>query len=346
VASGITKAALLKWADERYELDLESKVILRTLASLADEDCYGWAKVETLALAANCSIRTAQMRLKALKAEGYLFHGGDMHRLKNSTRSVPLYLTGPDALDAWEAADLAVQAGRRVALDAPADQAEAAGSMGAEPAPIDGAHGCKSGGGMGATVCTRIDPKDPSESSDELSTGASAREALGFEKAIAAWPMSGLKRTRWAKARRGWAEACRLVSPASLLAAVLACATDPDVAKGDFGWPALDNWLADECWRAWLIAAERAAPVEASRTAFAGPAAAVPLRAELDGIDPAAAACLDKAEWLGEGLIRAATTWALERLRGHEPILARHGFALLAPGAATATIKTASGGKS
>lgn len=337
--SGITKAGLLKWADERYELDLESKVILRTLASLADEDCWAWAKVETLSLAANCSIRTTQSRLKALKADGYIYDGGETHRLKNSTRSVPLYLTGPDALDARDAADLA----RRAALDAP----DAAPSMGAKLAPIEPGHGCKSGGGMGATVCTPIDPKDPSESSDELSTGASAREALGFEKAIRAWPLTGLKRTRWGKARTAWASACTLAEPAALLAAVETCAADPDMAKGDFGWPGFDVWLSDERWRAYMPAARGAAAApasEGSRTAFAGPAAAVPLRAEVDALDPTAAACLDRAEWLGGRMLQPATRWAFERLRGHADLIAKHGFELIEPGVVAEIVTAASGG--
>jgi DNA-binding transcriptional MocR family regulator len=101
----------------------------------------------------------------------------------------------------------------------------------------------------------KLPAQEPSvEPSIEPSLRARAREPgdLGFGEALAAWPVTGRKRTRLAAGRAAWARACQVETPQRLMAAIRACAADPDLAKGDYGFPALDGWLAEDRWRMFL----------------------------------------------------------------------------------------------
>lgn len=144
--------------------------------------------------------------------------------------------------------------------------------------------------------------QEPSIEPEDEPSSACAREPgdEGFEEAIEAWPETGRKRTRWPAARAAWALRCSEIGADRMMQAVLRCASDPDVAKGTFGWPGFDGWLQDERFRSWLPGS--GAPVLATsgasrpaaqappwptpgtaqqpepRTAFAGPAG---LRAEI-----------------------------------------------------------------
>jgi hypothetical protein len=263
-----SKADLMKWADERVEVDLECKVILQKLAAYASEDGDTWSKVETLAYHANCSVRTIQLRLKWLKENGYLRDTGRTHRLKDSTRSVPLYVLQPT-------------------LEAELEPV----SMGANSAPIDRAW-VQNSEGMGATGCAPKDTRDTSESSDELSTRARALDEW-FEQLEAAYPRIGLGFTDRTMARRAFTDLVASgVDPAALVAAAAAYRDDPIVKRRDYGPVALQRWLGEARYRAWLPGP--APEVAAIRPEPAGPQCAVPPRV----VAKLTAASSDAAKWL------------------------------------------------
>lgn len=113
------------------------------------------------------------------------------------------------------------------------------------------------------------------EHSDEPATGAREDRVReygdeGFDKLVAVWQPSGLKRTKYPRARAAFALAAQQVGSAPLIAAGERCAADPEYAARTWGWPSLQDWLSDEQWRPFLAdPAKNEAP--ASRTAFAGP---------------------------------------------------------------------------
>jgi hypothetical protein len=298
-AREISKADLLRWVDDLVDLDAEATIIVGKLAAFADEECCGWAKVETLAKAARCSTRTAQYRLRLLIERGYIRDTGRTHRLKDSTRSVPIYLVGPLVDDAEIEADRA-------------------GSMGADAAPIP-AHGCKTSGAMGAACCTPKEPRDPSESSAELSTGA--REA-DFVRLEVAYPRAGLGFSDQGMARRAWRD---LVgggtSAEALVEAAARYAADPLLKRRDFGPVGLHRWLSEGRYRAWLpdVGGETARGLAGGEAAEAGTRAACVLPAELAAqladVMAEAAPYLVKASWCeADRIIRAATSIARDRL--------------------------------
>lgn len=284
----ITKGDLLRWVDDLVDLDAEATIIVTKLAAFADEECCGWAKVETLAKAARCSVRTAQYRLRVLIERGYIRDTGQRHRLKDSTRSVPVYLVGPLA----------------EAVDNP--------SMGAEAAPIEPEYGCKTDGGMGAAACTPKEPKEPSRSSDELLTRARETD---FDRLEAAYPRLGLGFTDRSMARRAFVD---LVGggadPAALIAAAAAYAADPVLKRRDYGPVGLHRWLSEGRYRAWTPSAREDAPAAKSpaRTPFAGPAE---VAEELVAAAPSAAACLVGAGWReADRTVLAPSGWAATEL--------------------------------
>jgi DNA-binding MarR family transcriptional regulator len=117
----------------------------------------------------------------------------------------------------------------------------------------------------------KLSAQEPSENPQGNPHSGRAREpgSEGWEAALAAWPDSGAKRTDWPAGQAQWARCCGLETPARLMAAIAAAATDPDLAKGDYGYPGLHTWLAQERWRHFLPRAETLA-VDV-RTPFAGP---------------------------------------------------------------------------
>lgn len=132
----------------------------------------------------------------------------------------------------------------------------------------------------------------------------------GFDELAELWPESGCKRTHWGKARAAWAKACDLETADRLLAAGEACARDPDVARGDFGWPGLHTWLSEERWRAWLPKP----PADAGGAGpppFDGPPE---LAQRLEAIADVAV-CLRGARWDAAGrTIVTATSWGRDEL--------------------------------
>lgn len=287
-----SKENLLEWVERQRELDTTSKYILEKLARFADAECCGWAKIDTLAALVNVSERTIQYRLRLLESLGLIRRSGRVHRLKNSTREVPIYQLAPDI----------------EGLGAPV-------GMGANPAPIDG-DGCKSDGGMGAAVCTRIGTEGTEVRADALTVCERARSA-GFDEALAVYPQTGLAVTDFPRARQAWLSVTAEVAPDVLLAAIADyVARDRALAKGDYGAPAFEKWLLSERWRAWLPADARGAAVGAAAAAakavgprFPGPS---DLRDDfLDSFgDGPTGSYLDPCRWDGERRVLLARTSA------------------------------------
>lgn len=182
-----------------------------------------------------------------------------------------------------------------------------------------------------AQPCVNLTGQEPSGEPSDNPHRAGAREPgdQGVDEVAELWPASGRKRTNWNQARAAWAFACGLETAERLAAAARACAADPDLARGDFGWPGLQTWLSEERWRAFLPK-----PAEAAEGA-AGPRFAGP-----DALRQAVAArggavllgCLDRAGWdAAGGVVTPATGWAWERLRELEPLFEQEGVALGAP---------------
>lgn len=310
----ISKAELLRWVDDDcLDLDAVATRILDKLARFADEECVGWATVETLAKAGRCSIRTAQYRLRLLAERGYIRDTGRRHRLSGSTRSVPMYLVGPLAMPD----------------SAPAAAADRAQSMGAKAAPM-GAHGCSPAPGMGATACTPNEQREPDEISDEISLRA--REA--FRRLERAYPRAGLGLTDGPMAWRAFIDLIAAgVHPEALIAAAERYAADPLLKRLKSSLVGLHRWLSEGRYRGWLSdEPDPAATPPPNRVRrFAGPAE---LRAEIAAYagEAFAALNLDRAGWDRERReIRphnAAAAAALQARAAH--IIAKHG-AQLAP---------------
>lgn len=304
----ITKAELLRWVDDDCaDLDATATRILDKLARFADEECVGWATVETLAKAGRCSIRTAQYRLRLLEERGYIRQTGAFHRLSGSTRSVPKYLIGPLA-----------------------DVEEAPPGMGANPAPMDG-HGCKAAPGMGATVCTPNEHREPYETSDEVSLRA--REA--FARLEGAYPKAGLMLTDGPMAWRAFLDLIAAgVDPDALVEAARGYAASPVLRSLRSALVGLHRWLSEGRYKGTLPDTPAAAvTADPSRTAFAAPASLRAAVAHYAG-EGFAASYLDRARWNPEtGELQAATKTAFAALRdgvGH--IIEEHGATLIAPG--------------
>lgn len=153
-----------------------------------------------------------------------------------------------------------------------------------------------------------------------MEPSARAREpgSEGLDEVGVLWPVKGRKFTDWPTARAKWAWACELVGEAAMVAALRAASADPDLVRRKFV-PALDRWLTDEGWRAYLPSKASAgcAVAGAARTEFAGPPE---LRAAIVA-DPRfgegfAGSFLDRARWDElNRIVYPATSVAADRLR-------------------------------
>lgn len=244
---------------------------------------------------------------------------------------------------------------RRAALQAVRAAIVAAGEKPAETlADLDSPHGKMQHGPCGdlgetmpqfaAQPCGELRQQEPSgEPKGEPSPRAREPGDEGFEVAVALWPDSGLRRTRWPAARASWAWACGSETAERLTEAVRRCAADPDRAAGDFGWPGFDVFLRDELWRGYLPR-----PVEpefeAPRNQFAGPEDLRAAVAASEG-EAFAGAYLDRSRWLDlsslDGPDFAVMAWsgtAFDKLSEARvaAILTAHGVRVLRPGALSA----------
>lgn len=226
------KLDLIRWAEsEGRGLQLRRKVILLKLAQLADDECCAWAKIDTLADAANCETRCAQTCVRELEALGLIVRTGRQHRLKNSSRSVPVYQLAP--------------------------QVEGLGSsiksMGAKPAPIE-PHGCKTSAAMGAQgVHPYKEPKEPIEISTDISPERTRELAQIFDQLEVAYPAQGLGFSDQSVSRRAFLDlAAQGVAVEQLPAAAIAYGLDPVHKRRDYGIVSLQRWLSEGRYRAWL----------------------------------------------------------------------------------------------
>jgi hypothetical protein len=240
------KADLFKWANDQQQLAMRTKAILKELCAFADAECVTWAPVATLAYAANCNERTVQYHLRKLEAEGLLAPTGNMHRLENSSRSVPTYRLAPHV------------EGLGLPYGQAAPPAADAGAMGAKIAPIEGAHGCKSASSMGAKGLHPYkenlgEPEEANASSQRAREPSADLEAV-FGAIEAAYPRLGLgftdRSAAWAALQRLAAEG---VDVSALPDAARRYAADPILRKRDFGPVALQRWLSEGRYRGWLI---------------------------------------------------------------------------------------------
>ncbi len=223
-----TDLDLGKWVESQRQLDSVSKYILEKLAVFADPEGCAWAKVDTLALKCNVSDRTVQTRLRKLEAEGLIVNTGRTHRLRNSTRSVPIYQLAPN------------EEGFGIAE-----------GMGENPAPID-SHGCKSEGGMGEAVFTPKEAIRTEGESYDSPMRERARERAAFGDLEAAYPRDGLKVT---DREAAWLELCALadqgVEIEQLAACARAMAVDPVIKRRDYGPPSMQAWMSRGQYRGW-----------------------------------------------------------------------------------------------
>lgn len=244
------KVDLLKWVDDQQQLDPLSASVLEKLAQFADAEGCAWAKVDTLAMKTRLSIRAVQIRLRKLEAEGLIENTGRSHRLKNSTRSVPIYQLAPDI--------------EGFGVDS---------SMGAQRAPIDVAW-VHEDASMGAPACTRIGLKGDLGESDDSPLRERARERAAFAELEAAYPKAGLKIT---DREAAWIALCALaddgVEIEQLAACAQAMAVDPTIKRRDYGPPSMQSWMTRGQFRGWWPDDDaEAATAEPPRTACAIPA--------------------------------------------------------------------------
>jgi hypothetical protein len=222
------KVDLLKWVEDQLQLDPVSKYILEKLARFADAEGCSWAKIDTLAQTTNCSVRTVQIRLRKLEEDGLIERTGRTHRLKHSTRSVPIYQLAPNV----EGFGLAV-------------------SMGAGSAPIDGVW-VQETQSMGAAICTRIGTERTKGESYDSPVRERARERDVFEQLEAAYPKSGLKVT---DREAAWLAICALADQGVEIERLADCAramvVDPAQKKRDYGPPSMQAWMMRGQYRGW-----------------------------------------------------------------------------------------------
>jgi DNA-binding transcriptional ArsR family regulator len=271
----VSKERLLDWAegDGSADLDTVSAYILYRLALFADAEYCAWAPVKALAGKIKKSERTVQYRLRELERLGLIKVSGRVHRLPESTRSVPIYQLAP------EVEGLGKRAPR----------------MGAKSAPIDG-HGCKNGGGMGATgLHPHKDTKDTIVSADALTGRAQAPEAGSFDQVKAAWIGKAPERVDPVLSVKAWKSAAIAVGEARLAAAALRYLAEAgEVQRGHVR--ELHQWLKGKRYEAWLGEGTLSLPLELAVPATVPPEVFAVVASTPHG-EGAARSWLGKADW-------------------------------------------------
>lgn len=214
------KPALMDWVEDQTEIDPLSKYILEKMAAFADAEACGYAVVSLIAKKVNTSERTVQRRLRDLEELRLIENTGRTHRLRDSTRSVPIYQIAPD-----------VEGFGR------------SHSMGDNAVTHRNGPWVTKSVGMGDTVVTRIDTKESNGESYDSPACARARERAAFEDLEKAYPKAGLKIT---DREAAWIAICALadmgVEIETLAACAAAMATDPLTKKRDF-LPSMQAWM-------------------------------------------------------------------------------------------------------
>lgn len=261
------------------------------LVALADkgsahgqEDWTAWPAVETLCTMTGQGDRTVRRHLEGLEAEGWI----SRRRQVRPDGKLGFYTYRLHRAKLEQAL---------AELEEPA--ANLAGGEGDQPA----ANLANTTGQFGQKPAANLAGQEPLEEPLENPHNASEPGDDGFEEAFTAWPESGRVRTDYRAARTAWAWCCSQETPARLMAAIAKAAADPRLAKGDYGFPGLHNWLSQERWRAFLPAVDGGgaaaglpggATVKAeARTAFALPADLAAVLQSIGGVS----AWLHRATW-------------------------------------------------
>jgi len=236
------KADLYKWANDQQQLDMRSKALLKEMVGLAQADGSVWFLVPDMAYACNCVDRTIQLILRKLQAALLIELTDETHRLKNSTRSVPVYRLLPEGFFG--------------------------ASMGEILSPIEPAR-VKSEASMGETGFHPQGQQGHQERADALSAGARERDAL-FDAIVMAADPALLLFADLEAARASLDGLAEQGLPVDRLPQVLRfMAADPEFRSRKHP-PQLHTWLARGMWRGWLAKLDAAAgPAEPE----AGPAA-------------------------------------------------------------------------
>ena len=295
----------MKWVDDQVQLDMGVKFVLAKLASYADGEGVSWSPIAILAKHINRTERTVQNYLAQLKADGLIADTGEVHRLKDSTRSVPKYQLAPELL----AADSEALA---------ASKADA--SMGEKFSPIDGVW-VKKSRGMGETDFTRIDLKDLTLS-DESGAGARAQAvSQHFEVVAVLWIAAAPARFAREPAWTAWMAACEHHDPADLVRAARRYLVEG--VKVDGGRvKALARWLSDGWFEGFLGEAPSGSDAASDGGGVFADAVIRKTVVTLKGED-FARSYLDRSSWDDAGrTITAWSTYAAAKLRtlGNHPV--------------------------
>lgn len=252
------KADLLKWANSQLHLAAATKAVLKELASFADADGCAWAKVETLAYGTNIKERQVQRHLETLREAGLIRLSGRQHRLKKSTRSVPLYQLAPELFEALEGAVGAPPMGG-------VDDTHTGVSMGGVDDTHAGEYGCHGRQPMGGVDDTPHRRSTGDQSGAEApSPGAREASPLAqrsdFDRLVEAVPQRVLK---FADLEAAWCAFEGLAEQGVEVARLADCArrmaADPEFVSRKHP-PPLQDWLGKGQWRGWWVEAGAVTP--------------------------------------------------------------------------------------
>lgn len=229
-------------------------LLLYVLAQFAGADGACYPSIPTIATKMRCSEGAARSALREAEAAGLLRVEQRSRRdgACTSNRIVLTYYAPEEPLEplpAEQKAKLARPA--ELPFDPPANGAGAPSPF--EGGPLQTVRGPPSNG-EGAFLNQSLNL----ERADALSASARA-VAEGFRRLERAYPNRGRKTTKWKQARTAWAEVSQRYEPERIIAAAVAFAADPDMAKQNF-IPALDTWLVEEGFTPWLRSVGEAEP--------------------------------------------------------------------------------------
>lgn len=291
------------WAAAQDAPTSKAKDVLKELAQWADAEGEVWVLVGVLAMACQCTDRTIQRSLAALKGARLIIETGRQHEMRGG-RQVPIYR-------------LPLEQGhgnllQRIRAEAAAEASASMGDSGVTHSSGDGCHGRHPTGDSGVTP---MGDSGVTQIGNRITKGykptASARER---DAALRAWSAKAPERVSPELVERAWAdaEARSGLSGEQLLAAVQAAvARDPDFGRGKA--MNLHRWLDEGRFVAWLAEGSIASPSPIS--AWAGPAEVEAVVVSTLGA-AGVVSYLRSAGWDRERrTVMAATSIAAQRLR-------------------------------